>query len=117
MLLSHFPFIWTYSDTYRSINCSFVLMSNDAMCKVVGIDIYTIKIFGGVVRALDDVKRVLDLKKNLVLLDISVSNGYNWSYEDDQVCLGNVEVSESCRIYIQVIREYNCRWSCCSNIF
>lgn len=79
MLLSHFPFIGTYSDNYRSINCSFVLMSNDATCKVVGIDINTIKMFGGVVRALDDVRHVLDLKKNLVLLDISVSNVYNYN--------------------------------------
>lgn len=53
-------------------------MSNDATAKVVGIDINTIKMFGGVVRALDDVRRVLDLKQNLVLLDILVSNGYNY---------------------------------------
>ena len=41
-------------DTYKSINCGFVLMSNDATCKVVGIGTIKIKMFDNVVRTLGE---------------------------------------------------------------
>lgn len=31
-------------DTYRSVNCGFVLVGNDASCKVIGIGTMTIKL-------------------------------------------------------------------------
>ena len=42
-------------DIYKSINCGFVLMSNDATCKVVGIGSIKIKMFDNVVRTLGEV--------------------------------------------------------------
>ena len=39
-------------DTYKSVNCGFVLMGNNATCKVVGIGTIKIKTFDNVVRTL-----------------------------------------------------------------
>ena len=39
-------------DTYKSVNCGFVLMGNDATCKVIGIGTIKIKMFNNVVRTL-----------------------------------------------------------------
>lgn len=45
-------------------------MENNTSCKVVGIGIVKIKIFDGDVRTLGDVRRVSDLKRNLISLSI-----------------------------------------------
>ena len=50
-------------DTYKSVNCGFVLMGNDATCKVVGIGTIKIKMFDNVVRTLGEVRHVLEIKK------------------------------------------------------
>ena len=63
-------------DTYKSVNCGFVLMSNDATCKVVGIGTIKIKMFDNVVRTLREVRHVLEVKKNLISLETLDSNGY-----------------------------------------
>ena len=55
-------------NTYRSVNSSYVLMSNDASCKVVRIGNIIIKMFDDVVRMLCDVRHVHELRKNLISL-------------------------------------------------
>jgi len=42
-------------DTYKSVNCGFVLIGNDATCKVIGIGTIKIKMFDNVVRTLGEV--------------------------------------------------------------
>ena len=65
-------------NTYRSVNSSYVLMSNDASCKVVGIGNIIIKMFDGVVRTLCDVRHVLDLQKNLISLGTLNYNEFSY---------------------------------------
>ena len=69
-------------DTYKSVNCGFVLMSNDATCKVVGIGTIKIKMFDNVVRTLGEVRHVPKVKKNLISLETLDSNGYCYNYEN-----------------------------------
>ncbi len=45
-------------------------MGNDATCSVIGIGIMKIKMFDGVVRVFEDVRHILDLKKNLWVIPI-----------------------------------------------
>ena len=54
-----------YFNTYKSVNCGFVLMGNDASCKVVGIGTIKIKMFDNVVRTLGEVRHVLKVKKKI----------------------------------------------------
>ena len=63
-------------DTYKSVNCGFVLMGNNATCKVVGIGTIKIKTFDNVVRTLGEVQHVPMVKKNLISLGTLDSNGY-----------------------------------------
>ena len=54
-------------------------MSNDATCPVIGIGTMKIKIFGGVVRVLSNVRYVPDLRKNLISLGVLDDLGYSYS--------------------------------------
>ena len=64
-------------------------MDNDAVCKTVGIGNIHIRMFDGQFRTLMNVRRVLDLKKNLLLLGaleaqrckFSSADGGNQSYQ------------------------------------
>jgi len=55
-------------STFKSYDGSSVLMENDAVCKIVGIGNIRMKVFDEQVRTLTNVRHVLDLKKNLLLL-------------------------------------------------
>ena len=55
-----------------------VLMGNNAFCKITGIGTVIIKMFYGVVRTLDDVRHILDLKRNLISLSTFDSKGYKY---------------------------------------
>ena len=54
-------------------------MSNDATCPVIGIGTMKIKIFGGVVGVLSNVRYVPDLRKNLISLGVLDDLGYSYS--------------------------------------
>ena len=56
-----------------------VLMGNNASCKVAGIGTVRIRMFDGVVRTLDDVRYVLDLKRNLIPLSTLNTKGYKYT--------------------------------------
>ena len=51
-------------DIYRLVNSGFVLMGNDASCRVVGMGNIRVKMFVGVIRMLCDP----NLRKNLISL-------------------------------------------------
>ena len=55
--------------------------SNDAPCKIVGIGTFRIKMFDGIVRALEDVKHAPNLKRNLISLSTLDSKGYKYTGE------------------------------------
>ena len=56
-------------------------MSNDASCTIIGIETIKIKIFDGVVRALKEVRHVLDVKKNLI--SVGTLNSKRYSYKSE----------------------------------
>ena len=66
-------------DTYKPYNVGMVQMGNDATCPIIGIGIVKIKMFDGVVRFLSNVRRVLDLRKNLISLGVLDDLGYSYS--------------------------------------
>ena len=66
-------------DTYKPYNGGMVQLSNDATCPVIGIGTMKIKIFGGVVRVLSNVRHVPDLRKNLISLGVLDDLGYSYS--------------------------------------
>ena len=51
-------------DTYKPCNDGMVQMGNDATCSVIGIGTVKIKMFDGVVRVLNNVRYVPNLRKN-----------------------------------------------------
>ena len=65
-------------DTYRLVNFDYVLMGNDASCRVFGMANIRVKMFDGVIRTLCDVRHVPDLRKNLISLGTLDSNGFNY---------------------------------------
>ena len=65
-------------DTYRLVNYGYLLMGNDASCKVVGMGNIKFKMFVGVIRMLCHVKSVPDLRKNPISLGTLEGNGFNY---------------------------------------
>uniref|UniRef100_A0A2N9H3V7 Uncharacterized protein n=1 Tax=Fagus sylvatica TaxID=28930 RepID=A0A2N9H3V7_FAGSY len=55
---------------------------NDATCTIIGMGTIKIKMFDGVVRTLEEVRHIPDMKKNLISLGIIYSNGYNCKSEN-----------------------------------
>ena len=52
-------------DTYRSVNCGFVRMGNDATCIIIGVGTIKIKMLNGVVRKSEEVRHIPDMKKKI----------------------------------------------------
>jgi hypothetical protein len=69
-------------DTYRSINCGSVRMGNDAACTIIGMRTIKIKMSDGVVRTLEEVRHIPDMRKNLISLGTLDSKGYSYKFEN-----------------------------------
>ena len=54
-------------------------MGNDATCSVIGIGTMKIKMFDGVVRVLNNVRYVPNLRKNLISIGVLDDLGYSYS--------------------------------------
>uniref|UniRef100_A0A2N9FA25 Integrase catalytic domain-containing protein n=1 Tax=Fagus sylvatica TaxID=28930 RepID=A0A2N9FA25_FAGSY len=70
-------------DTYRSINCGSVRMGNDATCTIIGMGTIKIKMSDGVVRTLEEVRHIPDMRKNLISLGTLDSKGYSYKSENE----------------------------------
>ena len=70
-------------DTYRSINCGSVRMGNDATCTIIGMGTIKIKMSDGVVRTLEEVRHIPDMRKNLISLKTLDSKGYSYKSENE----------------------------------
>lgn len=68
-------------DTYEPFNHGFILMGNNAPYKTIGIETIKFKMFDGIVQTLNDVRYVLDLKKNLISLRALNLSGWKYSVE------------------------------------
>lgn len=53
-------------------------MGNNAPCKVAGTEKFRIKMFNVMVRTLDEVRYILDLKRNLISFSTFDSKGYKY---------------------------------------
>lgn len=71
-------------------------MSNNAHCKVAGTKKFRIKMFNVMVRILDEVRHILDLKRNLISFNILDSKGHKYMGED-----GILKVSKDVRVALQ----------------
>ena len=67
-------------DTYRLVNSSYVLMGNDASCRVFRMGNIRVKMLDGVIRTLCDVRHVTNLRKNLISLGTLDNNGFSYKY-------------------------------------
>ena len=65
-------------DTYRLINCDFVRMGNDATCTIIGMGTIKIKMSDGVVKTLEEVRHIPNMRKNLISLGTLDSKGYSY---------------------------------------
>ena len=54
-------------------------MGNDQPCKIEGIGFVKIQMFDKVLRALTEVRFILDMRKNLVSLEMLDTNGLKWN--------------------------------------
>ncbi|KAL6333003.1 hypothetical protein AAG906_020022 [Vitis piasezkii] len=77
-----------------SVNSGFVMMGNDASCKVAGIGNIIIKMFDDVVRTLCDVRHVHELRKNLISLGTLDCNRFSFKSTS-----GVMKVSKGRNIY------------------
>uniref|UniRef100_A0A2N9GD91 Uncharacterized protein n=1 Tax=Fagus sylvatica TaxID=28930 RepID=A0A2N9GD91_FAGSY len=73
---------WNWFDTYKSINCGSVQMGNDAACTIIGMGTIKIKMSDGVVRTLEEVRHIPDMRKNLISLGTLDSKGYSYKSEN-----------------------------------
>ena len=67
--------------TYQPIDGGNVLMKNNMLCKTIGIGSIKIRMHDGIIRTLNNVRHVPDLKKNLISLGTLDSNSYKFSAE------------------------------------
>ena len=70
---------------FDNIDRGKVLLGNNLARKVAGIEIVSIKMFDGVTRDLEQVKYVLDLKRNLISLGILYQLGCSIKAENGQI--------------------------------
>uniref|UniRef100_A0A2N9J7Q6 Reverse transcriptase Ty1/copia-type domain-containing protein n=1 Tax=Fagus sylvatica TaxID=28930 RepID=A0A2N9J7Q6_FAGSY len=75
----------------KSINCGSVRMGNDATCTIIGMGTIKIKMSDGVVRTLEEVRHIPDIRKNLISLGTLDSKGYSYKSEN-----GIMKVSKGC---------------------
>lgn len=67
--------------TYEEVSRGVVMKGNDIPCRIVGIEGVKIKMFDGIVRALDEMRHVQDMKRNLISLRILDSKEYKYTNE------------------------------------
>ena len=74
-------------------------MGNDSTCKMTGIGSVQIKMFDGIIRKLNDVRYVPNLKKNLISLGVLDASGYRIILEG-----GNLKVARGALVAIKGTR-------------
>lgn len=62
--------------TFTNVECGKVLMGNNHVCKEMGIRTVRLKIYDGIVQTLDEVRYLLNMKKNLISIGALDSGRY-----------------------------------------
>ncbi|KAH1073512.1 hypothetical protein J1N35_025840 [Gossypium stocksii] len=65
------------------------LMGNNASCKITSVGTIKVKMFDGVVRILNDIRHVPELKRNLISLSTLDSKGYKYIVESGVLNISN----------------------------
>ena len=73
--------------SYRSGSFGTVHLGKDKPCAITGICTIKIQLHDGVVRTLNDVKHIPDMRKNLTSLGTLHANGFNYRSDDDRKIL------------------------------
>jgi hypothetical protein len=78
----HVTLYRNWFDTYRSVSCGSVQMGNDATCTIIRMRTIKIKMSDGVVRTLEDLRHIPEMKNNLISLGTLDSKGYSYKSEN-----------------------------------
>ena len=70
-------------SSFKELDGGAVLMGNDHACQTKGIGKIRLKLHSGIVRVLEDVRYVPDLKKNLISLGALAAKGYDITLKGD----------------------------------
>ena len=84
---------------FKEFNGVVVFMGNDSTCKMTGIGSVQIKMFDGVIRKLNDVRHVPNLKKNFIFLGVLDVSGYRITLEG-----GNLKIACGALVAIEGTR-------------
>uniref|UniRef100_A0A2N9G8B6 CCHC-type domain-containing protein n=1 Tax=Fagus sylvatica TaxID=28930 RepID=A0A2N9G8B6_FAGSY len=90
----------TGSTLIWSVNCGSVQMGNDGTSTIIGMGTIKIKMFDGVVRTLEEVRHIPDMKKNLISLGTLDSKGYSYKFEN-----GIMKVSKGAMVVMTVAQK------------
>lgn len=67
-------------STYKIVSKGFGVMRNNSHCRITGIGRVRIKMLDGIVKTLDAVRHLPDLKRNFISLNTLYSKGYKYTY-------------------------------------
>ena len=100
----------------RKINGGKVLMGNDHMCSITGIGSAKFQLWDDSIRTIENIRLVLELRRNLLSLGMFDSNGCSYksekgNLESDERVTGGVERTTTTR-FVRASREGNYRCHC-----
>ncbi|XP_073117052.1 uncharacterized protein [Elaeis guineensis] len=100
-------------STYETVSNGVILMGNNAVCKIIGMETVSIRMHDGVVRTLTDIRHISEMKKNLFSLDTLDAKGYKYSSEGgvmkDATVIGSVVVSTSFMSDLELTKMWHTR--------
>ena len=73
--------------SYRSSSFGSIHLGDDKPCAITGIGTIKIQLHDGVVRTLNDVRHIPDMRNNLISLGTLHANGFNYRSGDDREIL------------------------------
>ena len=73
--------------SYRSGSFGTIHLGDDKICAITGIGTIKIQLHDSVVRTLNDVRHIPDMRKNLIFLGTLYANGFNYRSNDDRKIL------------------------------
>ena len=73
--------------SYRSGSFGIVYLGDDKLCAITGIGTIKIQLHDGVVRTLNDVRHIPDMRKNIIFLGTLHANGFNYKSDNNRKIL------------------------------
>ena len=79
----------SYFNEYQEFDSGRVIMGNNSICKIIGIEDVSLKLHDGSIRVIKQVKHVPDLKRNLISLGMLDQIGCRIRLESGQLSVLN----------------------------